>query len=73
MEGGRAPVAGMGVARMVGHITYLSAQALEQKFEEDQRPLSKASLEEMEDVWRTVKKTEDERRRMATGAYTRPS
>ena len=31
-------------------------QALEQKFEEDQRPLSKASLEEMEDVWRTVKK-----------------
>ena len=30
-------------------------QALERKFEEDQRPLSKASLEEMEDVWRTVK------------------
>ena len=25
---GRAPEAGMGVARMVGHITYLSAQAL---------------------------------------------
>jgi homoserine O-acetyltransferase len=29
---GRAPGRGMGVARMVGHITYLSAQALEQKF-----------------------------------------
>ena len=32
-------------------------QALEQKFEEDARPLAKASLEEMEDVWRTVKKS----------------
>ncbi|MEX2269908.1 MAG: MazG nucleotide pyrophosphohydrolase domain-containing protein, partial [Vicinamibacterales bacterium] len=30
-------------------------QALEQRFEEDQRPLSKASLEEMEEVWKTVK------------------
>ncbi|TDC50714.1 homoserine O-acetyltransferase [Jiangella ureilytica] len=29
---GRAPDAGMGVARMVGHITYLSARALEDKF-----------------------------------------
>jgi homoserine O-acetyltransferase/O-succinyltransferase len=29
---GRAPEAGMGVARMVGHITYLSAQALSNKF-----------------------------------------
>jgi homoserine O-acetyltransferase len=29
---GRAPTAGMGVARMVGHITYLSAPALEAKF-----------------------------------------
>jgi homoserine O-acetyltransferase len=29
---GRAPEAGMGVARMVGHVTYLSAQALEEKF-----------------------------------------
>jgi len=29
---GRRPDAGMGVARMVGHITYLSAEALEQKF-----------------------------------------
>jgi homoserine O-acetyltransferase/O-succinyltransferase len=28
----RAPEAGMGVARMVGHVTYLSAQALEEKF-----------------------------------------
>ena len=31
-------------------------QALEQRFDERQRPLSQASLEEMEDVWRTVKK-----------------
>jgi homoserine O-acetyltransferase len=29
---GQAPDAGMGVARMVGHITYLSAQALDDKF-----------------------------------------
>jgi homoserine O-acetyltransferase/O-succinyltransferase len=29
---GRAPTAGMGVARMVGHITYLSAQSLGEKF-----------------------------------------
>jgi homoserine O-acetyltransferase len=29
---GRAPTAGMGVARMVGHITYLSAVSLEAKF-----------------------------------------
>jgi homoserine O-acetyltransferase len=29
---GRAPVAGMGVARMVGHITYLSARSLKDKF-----------------------------------------
>jgi homoserine O-acetyltransferase len=29
---GRAPTAGMGVARMVGHITYLSAQSLKDKF-----------------------------------------
>ncbi|WP_028643495.1 homoserine O-acetyltransferase MetX [Nocardioides sp. URHA0020] len=29
---GRRPDAGMGVARMVGHITYLSAPALEEKF-----------------------------------------
>ncbi|MFB4286210.1 homoserine O-acetyltransferase [Nonomuraea sp. ATR24] len=29
---GRAPDAGMGVARMVGHVTYLSAPALETKF-----------------------------------------
>jgi homoserine O-acetyltransferase/O-succinyltransferase len=29
---GRAPDAGMGVARMVGHVTYLSAQALSDKF-----------------------------------------
>jgi homoserine O-acetyltransferase/O-succinyltransferase len=30
---GRAPDAGMGLARMVGHVTYLSAQALEGKFD----------------------------------------
>jgi homoserine O-acetyltransferase/O-succinyltransferase len=29
---GRSPDAGMGVARMVGHVTYLSAQALHEKF-----------------------------------------
>src|SRR6187399_120633 len=29
---GRAPSAGMGVARMIGHVTYLSASALESKF-----------------------------------------
>ena len=29
---GRAPTAGMGVARMVGHITYLSAASLDDKF-----------------------------------------
>jgi homoserine O-acetyltransferase len=29
---GRAPTAGMGVARMVGHITYLSAQSVNSKF-----------------------------------------
>jgi len=29
---GRSPDAGMGVARMVGHVTYLSAEALEEKF-----------------------------------------
>jgi homoserine O-acetyltransferase/O-succinyltransferase len=29
---GRAPEAGMGLARMVGHVTYLSAQALDEKF-----------------------------------------
>ncbi len=29
---GRAPEAGMGVARMVGHVTYLSAEALADKF-----------------------------------------
>ena len=29
---GRAPNAGMGIARMIGHITYLSASALQMKF-----------------------------------------
>jgi homoserine O-acetyltransferase/O-succinyltransferase len=31
-ETGRSPDAGMGVARMVGHVTYLSAEALRDKF-----------------------------------------
>ena len=30
---GRAPAAGMGVARMVGHITYLSSMSLDDKFD----------------------------------------
>jgi homoserine O-acetyltransferase len=29
---GRSPVAGIGVARMVGHVTYLSAEAMGEKF-----------------------------------------
>jgi homoserine O-acetyltransferase len=29
---GRAPNAGMGIARMIGHVTYLSAEALQSKF-----------------------------------------
>jgi homoserine O-acetyltransferase/O-succinyltransferase len=29
---GRAPMAGIGVARMVGHVTYLSAQSMAEKF-----------------------------------------
>jgi len=32
LEAGEAPEAGMGVARMIGHITYLSGVALEHKF-----------------------------------------
>jgi homoserine O-acetyltransferase len=30
---GRAPLAGIGIARMIGHITYLSARSLQQKFD----------------------------------------
>jgi homoserine O-acetyltransferase len=30
---GRAPNAGMGIARMIGHVTYLSASALQMKFD----------------------------------------
>ena len=38
---GRAPEAGMGVARMVGHVTYLSSPALDDKFARRlQRPVS---------------------------------
>src|SRR5262249_13822629 len=29
---GRAPTAGIGIARMVGHVTYLSAEAMREKF-----------------------------------------
>ena len=29
---GRAPTAGIGVARMVGHVTYLSAESMHEKF-----------------------------------------
>jgi len=29
---GRSPVAGIGIARMVGHVTYLSAQSMSEKF-----------------------------------------
>ena len=36
---GAAPEAGMGVARMVGHVTYLSAQALDDKFGRRLQPL----------------------------------
>jgi uncharacterized protein YabN with tetrapyrrole methylase and pyrophosphatase domain len=42
-------------------------QALERRFDEDQRPLSRASLEEMEEVWRTVK-TEDGRLKTKEGS-----
>src|SRR5205814_6233857 len=30
---GRAPTAGIGVARMVGHVTYLSAEGMREKFD----------------------------------------
>lgn len=30
---GRAPLAGISIARMVGHVTYLSAQSMEEKFD----------------------------------------
>jgi len=41
---GAAPEAGMGVARMVGHITYLSAQGLGDKFGRRLRPLAGGTL-----------------------------
>ena len=37
---GAAPHAGMGLARMVGHVTYLSAQALDDKFGRRLQPLA---------------------------------
>ena len=48
-------------------------QALEQKFDEDQRPLSKASLEEMEDVWRTVKISMAPKERRVSAKRAKPS
>jgi homoserine O-acetyltransferase len=54
---GRAPAAGMGVARMVGHITYLSAPALEDKFG---RRLQRAPGEDPRDIRYTVSEPEFE-------------
>jgi homoserine O-acetyltransferase len=42
---GRKPDAGMGVARMIGHVTYLSGQALEDKFHRRlQEPLASGDV-----------------------------
>ncbi|HEY6792885.1 MAG TPA: homoserine O-acetyltransferase, partial [Trebonia sp.] len=49
---GRSPDAGMGVARMVGHVTYLSAQALDDKFGR--------RLQDLEDVRYTITEPEFE-------------
>jgi len=49
---GRKPDAGMGVARMIGHITYLSGQALEDKFHR--------RLQDAEDVSYTIDQPEFE-------------
>jgi len=53
-------------------------QALETQFDERQRPLSGATLEEMEDVWRSVKtedrrpKTEERRKKRVSAPPARP-
>lgn len=49
---GRAPLAGMGVARMVGHVTYLSAQSMAAKFGR--------RLQEREDLSYTLTETDFE-------------
>ena len=54
---GRAPDAGMGVARMVGHITYLSAPALDDKFA---RRLQRAPGEAARDIRYTLTEPEFE-------------
>jgi homoserine O-acetyltransferase len=54
---GRAPEAGMGVARMVGHITYLSALALDDKFG---RRLQLAPGEAARDIRYTITEPEFE-------------
>jgi homoserine O-acetyltransferase len=54
---GRAPEAGMGVARMVGHVTYLSAAALDDKFA---RRLQLAPGEAPRDIRYTVTEPEFE-------------
>ena len=54
---GRAPEAGMGVARMVGHVTYLSAAALDDKFA---RRLQLAPGEAPRDIRYTITEPEFE-------------
>jgi homoserine O-acetyltransferase len=54
---GRAPQAGMGVARMVGHITYLSAPALDDKFA---RRLQRTPGEAARDIRYTISEPEFE-------------
>jgi homoserine O-acetyltransferase len=55
---GRAPDGGMGVARMVGHVTYLSAPALEDKFS---RRLQRAPGEQSpDDIRYTITEAEFE-------------
>ncbi len=54
---GRAPEAGMGVARMLGHITYLSAPALDDKFA---RRLQPAPGETGRDIRYTITEPEFE-------------
>jgi homoserine O-acetyltransferase len=51
---GRAPEAGMGVARMVGHVTYLSAQALDEKFGRRLQPAPASPGESRTEISYTV-------------------
>jgi homoserine O-acetyltransferase/O-succinyltransferase len=57
---GRAPEAGLGVARMVGHVTYLSAQALEDKFARRLQPLPGQSSPGERDIRYTLNEPEFE-------------